>query len=114
MAAPTRKTVSEVYDELRALYERQVASGERAERTLEAYDYRVKARVLPVIGNRPIQKITAADVSAMIDTWRERGYSPATIDETRPPLARLFGFAVRRGYLSENPLDRMNPESGPA
>ena len=60
LIAPTRKTVSEVYDELRGVYYRQVATGERSPRTLEAYDYRIKSRVLPLIGDQPIQRITAA------------------------------------------------------
>ena len=112
LAAPTRKTVSEVYDELRAVYERQVASGERSERTLESYSYWF-SRILAVFGNRPLQKVAAGDIAAMIDLWRAEGRSPAGIAGARGPLNRLFAFALRRGYITENPLDRMDPSEWP-
>ena len=112
LAVPSRKTARDVAEELRALYARQVASGECSPRTLEAYEYWL-SRILAVIGDRPVQKVTAADVSAMIDLWRLEGRSAAGIAGARGPLNRLFSFALRRGYITENPLDRMEPGEWP-
>jgi integrase len=113
IAAPTRLTVGECVADYLAHLDSLVAAGERAERTVERYRSHLEGHVVPVLGSVQIQKITADHLADLVRTSRDRGLSPWTIKGMLTPLGRVFALALRRGVLSENPLQRLQPEELP-
>jgi len=94
---PSRITVEQAADELIASIAAQVSSGQKAERTLEAMEYRL-ARVKRLLGRREVQKINADTVSSLSGDLGVPGYTA---------LRRLLSFCVRRGYVLENPCSKL-------
>jgi integrase len=73
----------------------------------------MRVHVLPRLANRPIAKITEDDVSDLIrdlldgrgpDGRPRRPLTPWGIRAVLTPLSRVFSFAVRRGFVTSNPV----------
>jgi integrase len=93
--APSRKTVEAVADELIATMAKQVENGTTGARTLETLEYRLRV-VRRLIGKREVQKVTPDTVAKL--ALNMRGYSA---------VRRVLSFAVRRGYIAENPCSKL-------
>ena len=93
-------------------------------RTREKYEEAMRLHVLPRIGTRRISSITEDDVARLIAEMqegirysvlegrlikeqRDKPYAPWTIRGVLVPLSRLFAYAARRGYVSSNPVSRL-------
>jgi integrase len=113
IAPPTKITFAEVAAEFLASFEALVAAGERAERTLERYRSALDLHVIPTIGERQIQKVTADQLAALISSSRMSGLAPWTIRGIVIPLRRVFDLAARRGYMAENPMLRLHRDELP-
>jgi integrase len=94
-------------------FESLVASGERAERTLEHYRYHLERHLLPALGQRRLQEISTDDCARLIAGLRAKGLAPKTIIGVLVPLGRIFALALRRGYLNDNPLRRLEASERP-
>jgi integrase len=113
IAPPSNITFGEVAAEFLASFEALVAAGERAERTLERYRSALDIHVIPVLGARAIQKVTADQLAALIGSRRTSALAPWTILGIITPMRRVFALAVRRGYIAENPVLRLHPDELP-
>ena len=69
--------------------------------------------VIPVLGTRAIQKITADQLAALIGSRRTSALAPWTILGIITPMRRVFALAVRRGYIAENPVLRLHHDELP-
>jgi hypothetical protein len=105
--APSKKTFREVAQEDLALVRSQVAAGEKSPRTLERYRGDLERHILPALGHRPIQKVTASVISAFLNQKREEGLSAWSRVGMMTPIHRIFGLALARGYIATNPLHRL-------
>ncbi len=90
-----------------------MAAGERAERTLERYRSALDLHVIPVLGSRPIQRITADQLAMLIGSSRTSALAPWTIRGIITPMRRVFALAVRRGYVADNPVLRLHSDEMP-
>lgn len=106
-------TFAELADTWIEVFEVQVHSGERAERTLEDYRYHLKLNLLPTLGHKKLQEISTDDCARLIATLRARGLSPKTIASALVPLGRVLSLALRRGYVNSNPLQRLETSERP-
>jgi integrase len=76
--------------------------------------YRVTTRrqldkdVLPLIGNKPLSAVNAADILAICDKVKGRG-SPQAALSTRNMLKRMFEFAIARQKTTSNPAAQVVP-----
>jgi hypothetical protein len=118
IAPPSKLTFAEVATEFLTAFEGLVASGERAERTLERYRSALDLHVIPTLGQRQIQKITADQLAALISSRRVSGrgtsaLAPWTVRGIITPIRRVFALAARRGYIAENPVLRLHPDELP-
>ena len=100
------------------MFEALVVAGERGERTLERYRSALELHVIPTLGERPIQKITADQVAALIASRRAAGrqkspLAPWTVRGIVTPMRRVFALAARRGYIAENPVLRLHADELP-
>jgi integrase len=57
--------------------------------------------------------ITTDDIAAMIGRLRAQGLAPKTINGSLVPLGRIFAHALRRGYITDNPLRRLEQHERP-
>lgn len=98
-AAPaTARTARQVLDELVAACQR----ANRRERTVAELEMKL-GTFCSFTGEAPIARATAHDVSTWLDE-RSKGLSPRSRAAYRQALHRLFGYAVKRGYRSNNPV----------
>ncbi len=114
IAPPSKITFAEVAEEFLASFGALVAAGERAERTLERYRSALDLHVIPVLGERQIQKITADQLATLIVSVRRSGLAPWTTRGIVTPVRRVFDLAARRGYVGENPMSATPPRRAAA
>lgn len=108
VSASSRLTLSEVAAEYFSRLEAAVATGERAQRTLDLYRQRYRKYVEPSLGNRRMQDIRAEQIGAIYTKQRKDGLAPWTISGTHTALSSLLRFALSRGYIVSNPLHRLD------
>jgi integrase len=94
-------------------FEAMVAIGERRERTLESHRYHLDRHLLPTLGRRQIAAITVDDVAALISALSVQGRAPRTIAGALATLGSILRFALRRGYITENPMLRLEAGERP-
>jgi integrase len=95
------------------ILEAQVAAGERGPRTLENYSYYLNKHLLPALGHRPAHTITTDELAQLINELRGKGLAPKTIAGALVPLGRILNHALRRGYINDNPLRRLERHERP-
>src|SRR5918996_5502137 len=94
-------------------FETMVAVGERRERTLESHRYHLDRHLLPGLGRRRIATITVADIAGLIRTLAGEGRAPRTIAGALATLGSILRYALRRGYITDSPLRRLEPGERP-
>ena len=113
VAAPSKITFTEVASEYILGLEANVAAGDRSSRTLERYRQHLDTHILPGIGHIQVQKLTADTLAAFLRDRQSVGLSSWSRKGMLTPISRVLALAVRRGYLSENPLRLLQPEELP-
>lgn len=111
--APSRRTVADVAAEFVATFENRVAAGERSPRTLERYRQHLDHHIIPALGRREIQKVSPDVLAQFLSEKRAEGLSAWSRKGMVTPLGRIFALATRRGYISENPLQRLDSDELP-
>jgi integrase len=106
-------TFAEVAARWLAEFETKVAAGTRRERTLELYRNQLERHLLPRLGRRRLQLITTDELAELIADLQAQGLAAWTVRGIMVPLGCVFGFAVRRGHLVQNPLRRLEPDERP-
>ena len=94
-------------------YERRVEAGERRERTLEHHRYHLNKHLLPILGERLMRAITVGDVAELITDLRVRGRSEKTIAGVLATLQSVVRFAIRNGWIVENPVEKLEADERP-
>jgi integrase len=96
-----------------ARFERQVAAGERRERTLENYRYYLDHHLLPELGRKRIRSLTPGDMASLLAALTGKGLAPKTIVNALVPLGGILRFARRRVYILDDPLRRLEKAERP-
>lgn len=113
LLVPVRKTFAELAEVWLEGFAAQVAAGERGERTLENYRYHLERNLLPAFGRRQLAEISTDDCARLIASLRAKGLAAKTIAGALVPLGRIFALALRRGYIGDNPLRRLEASERP-
>ena len=113
LAPPSRISFAELAETWLEGFEAQVKAGERGERTLENYRYHLDKNLLPTLGKKRPAEISTDDCARLIAQLRARGLAAKTIAGALVPLGRIFALALRRGYINENPLSRLERSERP-
>ncbi|WP_030252955.1 tyrosine-type recombinase/integrase [Streptomyces violens] len=90
-----------------------LASKVGAPGTLVGYEQIMRLHVLPHLGNKPMAKVTAADVEALFARWRHDGAKPNTIACRRIALSGLFSHAARHKRIATNPVREAQAPQAP-
>jgi integrase len=113
LATPTRLTFAELaatwLEDLEAL----VAADERSPRTLENYTYLLNHHIIPAFGSKRLQEVTTDDIAALIGQMRAKHLAAKTINGALVPIGRILAHALRRGYITDNPLRRLEQHERP-
>lgn len=94
-------------------YERRVEAGERRERTIENHRYHLNKHLLPMLGNRLMRSVRVGDVAELITELRARGRSEKTIAGVLATLQSVLRFAIRNGWIVENPVEKLETGERP-
>lgn len=78
-------------------------TGSVREHTRANYKAILDTYVLPKIGTRKIQEITEPDISKILNSLRQRGLLPGTVNTVRGTTIGLFNYALRRRIIFFNP-----------
>jgi integrase len=113
LATPTRLTFAELAATWLDGYAALVAADERSPRTLENYSYFLDKHLLPAFGHRRIQEISTDDIAELVAAMRAKKLAAKTINNALVPLGRILSHALRRGYLTDNPLSRLEQHERP-
>src|SRR6266498_1903639 len=108
-----RLTFAEVAARWLAEFEAKVAAGERRDRTLDLYRSQLRRHLLPRLGRRRLAMITADDVVAVTRELQADGLSPWTVKRMLGALSCVFTFALRRGYVTTHPFQRLERDERP-
>jgi integrase len=73
--------------------------------TLSNYRYMIEAHILPEFGVRPLESLTAEDVSVWEKGLIARGYAKRTAKDARSVLTTILGDAIPR-HIQANPAQR--------
>jgi integrase len=94
-------------------FETMVAVGERRVRTLESHRYHLDRHLLPALGRRRIATINVDDIAGLIRALAAEGRAPRTIAGALATLGSILRYALRRGYITDNPLRRLEAGERP-
>lgn len=104
---PVKKTVGTLLDEYLSARQSQLKP-----KTYEDYAWGVKV-VKDEIGNRDLKALTPNDVASLIATLQSRGLKTWSIKKILTPLIGALKVAMREGWISSNPADRLLPHEKP-
>jgi integrase len=113
LAVSPRLRFTTVADRWLARFEARVAAGERRERTLEAHRYHVKKHLLPTLARRLMHTIGVDDVAALLTGLRAAGCSEKTAAEALSTLHSIVRFAIRNGWIADNPVAKLEADERP-
>jgi integrase len=94
-------------------YERRVEAGERRERSPESNRYHLEKHLLPTFGPRLIRTLGVEDVATLMTELRAAGKSEKTIAGALATLQSIIRFALRNGWIAQNPVERLEAGERP-
>ena len=97
IVVPSKITLQQVIDEYLAGQDALVASGERAERTVERYRQHLEGHVMPRLGTVPVQKLTPERLARFFHDKRKEGLAPWTLRGLLTPLRRRWRWRSDAG-----------------
>lgn len=72
-----------------------------------AQDQILSSHVLPIIGGKDLNRITAEDISLVLNTSKEKGHAPNTTKKIFMVLSKVFGDAVEFfEFINKSPVKR--------
>ena len=94
-------------------FKAKVEAGERRERTLEAHRYHVTKHLLPTLALRQMGTIGVEDVAELLTGLRAAGCSEKTAAEALATLHSIIRFAIRNGWIADNPVAKLEADERP-
>lgn len=94
-------------------FEAMVAAGDRRPRTYEARRFHLDHDLLPRLGRRRVASIGVEDVAGLINELRAAGRSVKTTANALATLQSVLRFARRRGWITADPVELLEPQERP-
>jgi integrase len=107
--SPSKATLASVAEAFFEEFESKVATGEKAERTLELYRQRWSTHLDSTLGPKPVQSLRALHVTELMNDLRKSGLSSWTIRGVYLVLVRVLKFAIVNGLIVRSPLENFEP-----
>jgi integrase len=82
-------------------------------KTVQGYEWGIRAWILPNLGQRYVSEVTTDDVARLIATMKAKGLKTHTVNEVLKPLRGMFNIAVRAGLASSHPVKALTKAERP-
>jgi integrase len=82
-------------------------------KTIEGYQWGIRAWILPNLGQKYVSEVTTDDVARLIATMKAKGLKTHTVNEVLKPLRGMFNIAVRAGLASSHPVKGLTKAERP-
>ncbi len=87
----------------------EVVIGSVRPRTYHSYAQLVRIHLQPTLGKHLLGKLAPQHVQALLNTLREQGLSPRTVQYVRAVLRRALGQALKWGLVTQNVATLVEP-----
>lgn len=81
-------------------------------KTVENYEW-AAGRLKDAFGNRELTALTPNDIAQAIARWKATGMKTWTVRKILTPLVGALKVAMREGWITSNPADRLLPHERP-
>jgi integrase len=81
----------------------------REHATWSGYEQRVRLHITPVLGSRPLAKLSPSDIQRLLDAKLASGLSPRSVQYIHATLRAALGVARRWGLIDRNVAELVNP-----
>ncbi len=72
--------------------------------TYDRLEWTADHLVYPLLGDKPVGDVTAADVRAMLNHWMEEGYAYTTVKKAYHLLTDYYRYLTQEEYIVKNPM----------
>lgn len=107
LPTPSKETIAQLFQN----YFDNVAPNHNRMVTLQSYKSIIDTHLIPKFGAKPAVALTPDDLEFMMTTMGKEGKSATTIRYTLRIIHRVLRDAVRKGKLSRNVADLVDPPS---
>jgi integrase len=87
----------------------EVVKPSRSRATWQGYEVNVRKHIAPLIGHRPLAKVSAADIQAVLNAKRREGLAPRTVQYIHATMRAALGVAYRWGLVARNVATLVDP-----
>ena len=74
------------------------------ETTYDRCECSAKNQIYPLLGNKPVGDITAADIKNLLNYWMNKGYAYTTVKKAYVVLNEYFRYLYREELIPKNPM----------
>jgi integrase len=82
-------------------------------RTVALYRQRLRDRILPELGHRPVAEVGLVDVRRLVDRLGAASLAPSTVTGTINIVSGLFRFGIKTGAIERNPIRDLDRDDRP-
>ncbi|WP_264843755.1 tyrosine-type recombinase/integrase [Caldinitratiruptor microaerophilus] len=109
LPAPSKDTLGAYLREWLEAHRRFGGSGGQGLRlnTYRAYESTIRLHIAPMLGDRPLQKVTATDLERLYQAMLDKGLGMRMAEMAHNILHLAFTAAVKKGLLARNPCDQV-------
>ena len=72
--------------------------------TYDRLECTARHQVFPLIGDKNVGDITAADLKSVLNHWMEQGYAYTTVKKVHILLNEYFRYLTEEGFIPKNPM----------
>ena len=72
--------------------------------TYDRLECTAQHQVFPLIGEKIVSDITAADLKSVLNHWTEQGYAYTTVKKVRNLLSEYFRYLTEEDFIQKNPM----------
>lgn len=72
--------------------------------TYDRCECSAKNQIYPLLGDKPVGDITAADIKNLLNYWMNKGYAYTTVKKVYVVLNEYFRYLYREELISKNPM----------
>ena len=73
--------------------------------TYDRYECTVENQIYPLIGNKIVGNITAADIKKVLNHWMNEGYAYTTVKKVHNILNEYFRYLTQQELIQRNPMN---------
>lgn len=80
--------------------------------TKEFYEWLIDVKILPTLGERPVNEITKHEIVKLLNKIAIEGGAKTIANRTRSRLHHMYEFAISQGIVDDNPVSGTKPFEG--